>query len=562
MVIALLVLLFIFFFSKPTLKTFYLNQLKKHLAETGEVIKPQATKLYQDKSWNKLQEYIKTIGINSSIRITVINLDGKVMADSQNDPAAMDNHANRPEIHSAINGDAGHSIRFSATMGEEMLYVATPVEKDGSALWVLRLSLFFSDIKVLILDLQKKLFTLVVVLFFLSLLMAYFFSRSIANPIKEIARATQKFAQGDYDVKLFLPNRDELHSVAENFNQMVDEKRLLFTRMSENKEELQAIITAMREGLLLLDQEGKILLFNQAFAGMWQANDVKGRPYWEIIRIPDFEIYVEKGKKTPEGFYQEVEHNGKHILVGFNTIKQGEKLLITFRDITEFKQLEKIKKDFIINLTHELKTPLTAIKGFVETLEIEEENITHQNYIDIIKRHANRMNQIILDLMTLSELEEKKAILDLSSINLKDLLDNIINMFKDQIKKKKLKLKVDIKPDSVKFQGERFKIEQLLINLIDNAVKYTEKGSITILAEESNENITIKIKDTGIGIPAESVPRIFERFYVVDKSRARKLGGTGLGLSIVKHIVQLHRGWIEVDSEPNQGTTFTITFPK
>jgi two-component system phosphate regulon sensor histidine kinase PhoR len=280
-----------------------------------------------------------------------------------------------------------------------------------------------------------------------------------------------------------------------------------------------------------------------------------------VIRIPNFERYVERGMNSSEGFYEEIEKNGVFLLVGFNGIKEGEKLLITFRDITEFKQLEKIKKDFIVNLTHELKTPLTAIKGFIETLEIEEKNITNKNYIEIIKRHANRMNQIILDLMTLSELEEKKTVLDLSPIHLGDLLDNLMNIFKDQIRKKKLKIAINIDSKLESFQGERFKIEQLLINLIDNAIKYTEKGTISISAESDARHIIIKIEDTGIGIPEDNIPRIFERFYVVDKSRSRKLGGTGLGLSIVKHIVYLHQGDIEVRSEPNKGTVFIVRLP-
>lgn len=558
--VSVLVLTLIYLLSQPTIKNFYINQLKKHLTQTAEAIKPQANKLYQNH--DELQKFITHVGTKAEIRLTVIDPVGRVLADSQNNPAAMDDHSTRSEINNAITGIPGHSLRFSSTMGEEMFYLAIPVSQDGDVKWILRLSLFFSDINILIKSLRQKMFALLVVLFVLSLILSYFFSKGISNPIKEISQATQRFTDGDHHVKIYIKSQDELKSVADNFNRMVDEKGKLITELSENREELQAIISTMHEGLLLLDREGRILHGNDSFEAMWGKINRKGSHYWEVVRLPDFEKYVERAIKTLKDFYEEIDHQDKNLLVGFNPIKQGEKLLITFRDITEFKQLEKIKKDFIVNLTHELKTPLTAIKGFVEILEDVEENPTHKNYIEIIKRHSDRMNQIILDLMTLSELEEKKTILEWTPINLKDILDNIVTIFKDSLKGENLKLIIDIDPNLPTFQGERFKIEQLFINLIDNAIKYTEEGKITISAQQQEEDLILKIQDTGIGIPSKNLPRIFERFYVVDRSRSRKLGGTGLGLSIVKHIIQLHNGEIKVDSEVDKGTTFSIRFSK
>jgi two-component system phosphate regulon sensor histidine kinase PhoR len=491
----------------------------------------------------------------------VIKPDGTVIADSENDPVQMEDHSTRPEINTALKGETGDSIRFSTTMGENMLYLALPIKKAGATILVLRLSLYLQEVRELIQDIQTKFITLFVILFILSLILSYLFSRSISNPIKTIARATEKFSSGDFDTRIYFRNKDEFKDVAENFNSMVEKQKTLFSQLSEKKEELQVVISSMQEGLLVLDCDGKIILFNESFEEIWKATPQIGNFYWEVIRIADFEKFVKRALDSKKNFYEEIEFDNHFILTGFKCTEQGEKLLITFRDITELKRLEKIKKDFIVNLTHELKTPLTTIKGFVETIEEEIKETNQKDYIEIIKRHTNRMNQIIQDLMLLSELEEKKKDLEISEIDLEKIVTNIIKIFKDQIHKKKLKLDLDIDPKLPRLPAERFKIEQLLINLLDNAVKYTEQGKINISASQEGEYLKLQIQDTGIGIPRKSLPRIFERFYVVNKSRSRKLGGTGLGLSIVKHIVQIHSGEISVSSKLGHGTTFTIFFP-
>lgn len=549
------------FFFQQSIKKFHIKNLKIHLIQTSQILNPKILELYNASSLEKLDQLVKNMGKETSIRITVIKPDGTVIGDSQNDPAQMEDHSTRPEINSALRGKTGDSIRFSSTMGENMLYVALPLEKDGETILVLRLSLYLQEVKELIQDIQSKFITLFGLLFILSLILSYLFSRSISRPVKTIARATQKFSSGDFNTRIYFRNKDEFKEVADNFNAMVEEQKALFTQLSENKEELQVIISSMQEGLLVLDCDGKIILFNESFEKIWKITPQIENFYWEVIRIADFEKFVKQALESKKNFYEEIEFDTHYILTGFNCTKQGEKLLITFRDITEFKRLEKIKKDFIVNLTHELKTPLTTIKGFVETIEEEIKEIDQKNYIEIIKRHTNRMNQMIQDLMLLSELEEKKKELEISEIDLETIIVNILKIFKERIKKKKLKLDIDIDPKLPKLPAERFKIEQLLINLLDNAVKYTEEGSISISAIKENDYLKLQIQDTGIGIPRKSLPRIFERFYVVNKSRSRKLGGTGLGLSIVKHIVQLHNGKIEVNSELDQGTTFTIFFP-
>jgi len=237
---------------------------------------------------------------------------------------------------------------------------------------------------------------------------------------------------------------------------------------------------------------------------------------------------------------------------------QNETVLV-FHDITGIKNLERIKKDFVVNVSHELRTPLTAIKGYAET--IEETDTENLKYLEIIKRHTDRLINIVEDLLVLSELEEKELISMGDTFHLESVIDQVLKMFEGKLKTKNLKLSLEVQKDLPPVRGDLMKMEQVLINLVDNAIKYTEKGQITISLRMRDGSIELKVKDTGIGIPAEHLPRIFERFYTVDKSHSRRVGGTGLGLSIVKHIVHLHGGSINVESEPGMGSTFTIRYP-
>jgi len=568
-VIISLVFILIFLFSQDTIRNFYMEDLKTHLAQVGHSLEPEVLGLYEQGDKKGIDLLVKELRKKVDIRMTVIEADGTVIADSENNPAEMENHGNRPEILQALRGEVQDDTRFSSTMREYMLYLAIPVEKNGETKLVLRVSLYLSQIKQLVNQLKWKIAAALLVLFVLALLMAWYFSRGISNPVKEIAAATRKFASGDFDVKLFPTKKDELGEVAVSFNNMVRQQKSLFDKLSENKEELQAIIGSIKEGLLVITSEGKIRLSNESFEKIVGKKNTSGCAYWEVLRIPEFESFVKKAIDTKESFYEEIGLDDQSYMVGFNPMSQGEKVVIIFRDITGFKQLEKMKKDFVVNLTHELKTPLTAIKGFMETLA-EEEDIKNTRYVEIINRHTERMNQIVSDLLVLSDLEdleEGKRPIEFEPINLKEMVANILKIYKEKIKEKGLGLEVDIRENLPPVNGEKFKMEQMFINLVDNAVKYTDKGKITIRITKSEKEykskpcIEIQVKNTGLPIPAKSLPRIFERFYVVDKSRSRKLGGTGLGLSIVKHVVLLHKGEISVDNTPDQGTIFTIHLP-
>jgi two-component system phosphate regulon sensor histidine kinase PhoR len=288
--------------------------------------------------------------------------------------------------------------------------------------------------------------------------------------------------------------------------------------------------------------------------------EVKDKYYWEVVRKEPFVELIKKTQKDLKDQTQEIVFNGKTYLCNAFYLDARQEVVVTFYDLTKIRNVEQIKKDFVDNISHELRTPLAAIKGFVETMEdgMEGEN---RSYLEIIKRNTERLINIVQDLLTLSELEEKEIILEKEDVDVKVLIENILTIFKDAVKKKGVALELEVDTELPKIKGDAFKLEQMFINIIDNAIKYTEAGKISIRLKTEGGSLIVEIQDTGIGIPEDQQSRIFERFYVVDKSRSKTVGGTGLGLSIVKHIAQLHDANLAVKSSPGDGTTFSISFP-
>ena len=551
---------FILIFSFRTIRNHYIATLTESLKNLGISLSTKVTPYLEEKRIKELDNFIKDLGGQINTRITVIDPEGVVLADSEKDSNLMENHKNRPEIIQALKGKVGKITRYSTTVKEDMLYVACPIDKNGKTLGVLRISLFLKNINSLLNNLKTNILRIVLLVVVVSLLSAFIFAKTLTKPIKELSNAYRRVSSGNFDVKVFLKNKDELKELADGFNIMTDHVKRLFGELSYQKEGLHRVISSIQEGLSVLDKQGKIILSNESFKKIIQNNFVEEKFYWEIIREANFGELVKKVKEEKRNLIEEVELNDRVYLCSATFIKSREEIVVIFHDITDRKNVEKIKRDFVVNVSHELCTPLTAIKGFTETLE-EDIDETNRQYVGVIKRNTDRLICIVQDLLLLSELEEKGIKLSIEEVNIEDVIGNCIRLFKHSLKEKNLDLKLNIKDDLPPIKADPFKLEQMFINLIDNAIKYTEEGEISVSAKQNEEKILIGIQDTGIGIPKEHLGRIFERFYVVDKSRFKKLGGTGLGLSIVKHIVILHKGKIDVESTPGRGTKFIITLP-
>lgn len=559
---------FLVFFVSREINKYYINNLKSNLKNQAMLVEKMTTDLMVPENAKEIDALAKEMGKKIGTRITIIRKDGLILGDSEEDPTKMENHATRPEVIQALHNEIGSKMRYSTTVKKEMLYVAIPITGNGEILGVVRTSSFVPEIQKSLGTINKKIIYIVIILMIIALLFSILFSRGFTNPIKEIAFAAGKIKNGDFTTRIFIKRKDELGELSDAINEMARELQKLFTNLNLQREELQVILSSMVEGLIVINEEEKIVLSNKNFstlAGTSNETQIQNKRYWEVLQNDNLNKLVKSVSQTDKAQTCEAQFGEKIYLVnGAPTSKTArKKIIIVLHDITELKRVEKIKADFVTNITHELKTPLTSIKGFVETLkEKANTNTENRHFLEIIERNTDRLIDIVDDLLLLSNLEDKKQKLKIEKINLREMADNILKIFEIKFKEKKISFELDISDNISNINADPFWLEQLFINLIDNAIKYTDKGSVKIKIFSRDKDIQIEIQDSGIGIPKKHLSRIFERFYVVDKSRSHKLGGTGLGLSIVKHIIQLYNGKISVESKVGKGSKFIITLPK
>lgn len=525
----------------------------------------------------EIKSLVPELGKKIGVRITIIARDGVVIGDSEHDPATMENHAERPEVIEAVSKGVGKSKRYSITIKKDLFYVAVPLkDKRGEAEAIVRTALPLGFIEKAFSSIKSKIIYIGLILTLFAFLLSLVSSRAITKPLDKIIAASEEIAKGNFNVNIPVADkRGEIGKVNQALGRMAEKLDELFKEVSLEKSQLEAVLSAMSEGVIVVGSDGKVILINRALKDMFGIKDVSfGKPYWEVLRNSEITELVEytlksrKSEKKEISLFYPVEKYYLASGIPLNSSESGA--IVVMFDITEFKRLEKIKADFVANVSHELRTPLTAIKGYVETIEAEayENTDERDHFLNIIKRHTDRLINIVSDLLVLSEIERKEISWEeepktvLEEINFKEIVSSSLEAIKSKIEEKSLRVSLNIKEGLPPYGGDGFLLEQMFINLIDNAAKYTpEGGAIEIGISKLDSQFIIEVSDTGIGIPKEHLPRIFERFYRVDKTRSRKLGGTGLGLSIVKHIVIMHGGKIEVQSEVGRGSRFIITLP-
>lgn len=548
--------------SSYLIRNYQIERTARELKEIAIVLGERTLGMPSEGGGVVIDRFVKETGKKINARITLVAPDGRVIADSEEDPARMENHRLRIEISQALEGGTGRFLRVSDTLGQEMLYIAVPVERDGKTLYVLRTSKFLRDIKTVSRELNLKISFVTAIILVAALIGAFIFTRTIYRPIGELSAAIKRVAGHDFNTRVLLKEQDELKEVADSFNDMTDEMQGLFTDLTRQKEELNSIISSLQEGLLVLDGEERVLLMNDSLRNVMGRDVEVGRPYWEVIREPALNELVSRVHVEKHNLVGEMTIDGAVFLCSATYLSSREEIVLVFHDITEIRKLERIKSDFVLNVSHELRTPLTSIKGFVETMEADGTLSEEQrHYLTIIKRNTARLINVVTDLLTLSRLEEKSPVLELEPVDIRDLVERVLKIFEEQIRVKGFSVDVRAPRDLPPVMGDAFRLEQVFVNLLDNAIKYTDAGGITVEMETRGNTVVIFVADTGPGIPSEHIDRIFERFYVVDKSRSKKLGGTGLGLSIVKHIILLHNGRITAQSTPGKGARFIVTLP-
>ena len=391
-------------------------------------------------------------------------------------------------------------------------------------------------------------------------LVAALLARSLDAPLRELIAAFRKVGSGDFSVRVMPGRYGSRHELGESFNAMAERTRSLVADLARQQDALNAVIGSIREGLVVLDRDGRIVTANQSFLRLADEAAAVGRFYWEVVRESSFTDLVRKAEDTLLPVTGDVELAGRSYVGSATRLAAHEETVVTLHDVTELANAARMKRELVVNVSHELRTPLTAIRGFVETME-ETATPETARYLEVIRRHTDRLTNLVHDLLILSELEEREPRLEFEKVDLRPLIAGVLAMFEGSAAAKGLSLAM--KADEAEFavSGDRFRLEQVFINLVDNALKYTERGSVTLTLTRGEGVVRTEVEDTGVGIEAAHLPRLFERFYVVDRARSRSVGGTGLGLAIVKHIVLLHRGDITVTSTPGAGTRFTVTLP-
>ncbi|MCT4542645.1 MAG: cell wall metabolism sensor histidine kinase WalK [Vallitalea sp.] len=518
------------------------------------------------------QDFVDEYSKKSDIRITIIDRQGQVVADSHEDYKIMDNHAYRQEVSNAINGKMSSEIRYSKTIGANYLYTAMPIyikNFDG----VLRVSLPLIDVQNITIDMIKYVIYGILIGAVIAVIIAYFVTKKFMEPLGELTDAAIKISQGSYN-KIYLKNNDETGKLADAFNEMTVKLRLNMWKLEKRNNEFEAVLSSMINGVVAVDEQYKVFISNNKLNHILDINEnIMGKKVFEVIRNTTIFNVLEKSIEQNEYIVDETTIKGKDdkiIRVYANPIFASKPsksrnlgTLLVVQDITDIKKLENVRSDFVSNVTHELNTPLTSIRGFVDTLKngaIKDEKVANR-FLDIIDIESERLSLLIQDILSLSSIENMEKEANISDNKMNEIINEVIDVLNPKISKKGIELKVIVQ-ENITYKCNRNRIKQLIINLMDNAIKYTEKGTITISCEDIDDTIIIKVKDTGIGIDEEYIPRLFERFYRVDKGRSRKMGGTGLGLSIVKHIVGLYNGEIEVKSEVGKGSLFVVRLPK
>jgi len=533
----------------------------------------------------QLQIIVRELSRRALARVTLVDATGQVLADSavqDRDLASIENHRTRPEIEQAIAIGSGTDMRASHTTGDRTLYRAVRLNEPDttSSPLYLRLGLPMTTLEQELTKLKRNLTLAFGSAFLIAVGLSIWLAKSLTKPLSDMATAARQLAGGNYSVRIQTSSRDEVGLLAATLNHMTDELRSKIEELSEDRAQLLAMLTSMVEGVMVLDYKGRILQVNPALERMFGVTraETRGRPSLEVFGHSELNALVSTVLATRTGQKDEIilTPSGRCLDVEAS-VAGGEQdneacAVLVFHDITELRRLENIRKDFVANVSHELRTPLTSIKGYVEALLDggKDNPETSVRFLEIILKQSDRLNLILEDLLQLSKIESGQLQFKKEPLHIGSVIERTIAMIKPLAEKKQHRLCSQVAADLPLISGDEERLVQVLANLLDNAIKYTPQGGqITVAArrispsraEAPRTSIELTVTDTGIGIPEQDRPRVFERFYRVDKARSRELGGTGLGLAIVRHIVEGHGGQVWVEGNMPTGSRFVVRLP-
>ncbi|MBC2177696.1 cell wall metabolism sensor histidine kinase WalK [Listeria booriae] len=566
------------FFSGELMRGVYLHMKESQLQDDAKILLT-TTKLEDidlDKNADQIQADLKPLEDKIGARITVIDQSGRVVADTKEDPHSLPNHMDRPEVQEVLKDgkDVGIATRKSSTLGYSMLYVAVPITHNGVTDGVLRISISLESVE----NAVHQLWLSLALIFGLALVfigfISFFISRRITRPVNEIIDVSMDLANNRYYSRITGKTTGELHDLSLSVNQLAQSLEKQMQEIELNQQRLSGIVQNLVSGVMLINQRKQIVMTNPMMEQIIGEKDMTGKAYYEVLKSFALTQLVDQcmDQKT---FQQEeitiyfpreqiLDANVSPILSRTGSITG---VIVLLHDITEIRRLENVRSEFVANVSHELKTPVTALKGFAETLldgAMYDEELL-KKFLTIIKEESDRLHRLIMDILELSRIEQKHVSMNLEEVDVEDVVIATMDTVRALAVEKGIQLIPPNLAAPIMIQAERDRLQQILINLISNAIVYTPQNgevSVGVTENTANETVTITVTDNGIGIPVKDIDRIFERFYRVDRARSRHSGGTGLGLSIVKHIVESCGGQINVESIEGEGTTFTVILPR
>lgn len=516
-----------------------------------------------------LQDLVHQLTGDTEVRLTLIRADGVVVADSSrswDQMLRMDNHASRPEIRAALEEGRGSSVRRSDTTGLHYVYTAQVLDSE-SGRYVLRLAQPLAGLQAL----RRSLGWVLVAASLAALLamsgLLWWLEWRVSEALPDLLAGAERLEAGDFSHRVSLPSDPELARIGRFLNRVASEAETRIEDLETERGHLRAVVSSMGEGVLVTDSEGFVWLANEAFKEIFGIRgETSDRSPLELTRQTQLEDLIVSTLVNGKGSTSEIQLQGlpsRHVALSSTPLGEGLGAVVVARDITDLVRLTQVRRDFIANISHELKTPLSAIRGYTETLRdgALEEPEASQRFLGRILQQCSRLQTLLEDLLTLSRLENLEGQLEPQAVDLKAVLDDCLETLAPQITERQIRLEVEV-PSLPSQTGDQEALQRLFINLLENAIKYNRTGGrVTVRLSPSKGMVVLEVDDSGIGIPATSIDRVFERFYRVDKGRSRDEGGTGLGLAIVKHVAQLHGGRVEVESHLGEGSTFRVYLP-
>ena len=549
-----------------------LSYLRERLHDDAVFLRSYVRSEIAAGSSQSLQDTATRLGREARTRVTLVAANGAVLADSDRDPAVMENHATRREIEQAAATGEGVDTHLSRSVGIPMMYLALRVDDDaGRTVGFVRVALPMDSVEARIAATRWLVWGIAAAVGLVTLVVTWWVAARVTRPIGELTRAAESIAAGNYGHKVYVTNRDELGSLGAAFNRMSMELDARVGQIREDQHRLATVLGGMVEGVVAVDAEQHVLFANDAARTLLDLPGERfaGRPFWELVRHAAVQEAVRGAFASYQPLRLEFEIAGpaRRVLELVARRLPGDPTpgaVLVFHDVTELRRLETMRRDFVANVSHELKTPLSSIKAYAETLLAGalDDRDSNRSFVQQIEEQAERLHVLILDLISLARIESGQESFHIVPLELASVVESCVKQHEPAAASKQLTLAIEPPHATVRVLADEEGLREILNNLLDNAVKYTpDGGRVGVRWRPVDSMCLVEVEDTGIGIPPHEQSRIFERFYRVDRARSRELGGTGLGLSIVKHLVQSFGGSVSVSSEVGRGSTFSVRLP-